>query len=101
VVSAGATVDALPSHVREPALALLRTATLIEDNSVRSHATSLVNLQSGYQLAKNVKVALDVFNLFNVANSDIDYFYRSRLPGEPMEGVDDIHTTQRCRERLE
>ena len=23
--------------------------------------------------------------------SDIDYFYTSRLPGEPAEGVDDIH----------
>jgi hypothetical protein len=24
--------------------------------------------------------------------SDIDYFYTSRLPGEPAGGVDDIHT---------
>jgi len=23
--------------------------------------------------------------------SDVDYFYASRLPGEPAEGVDDIH----------
>ena len=24
--------------------------------------------------------------------SDIDYFYASRLPGEPADGVEDIHT---------
>jgi outer membrane receptor protein involved in Fe transport len=64
--------------------------TLIEDNSVQSKATSLVNLQAGYQLSKQVTVALDVFNLFNAADSDIDYDYTSRLPGEPAEGVDGI-----------
>jgi outer membrane receptor protein involved in Fe transport len=66
--------------------------TLIEDNSVQSKATKLVNLQAGYRLAKNVRVALDVFNVLNAADSDIDYFYTSRLPGEPLGGVDDIHT---------
>jgi hypothetical protein len=25
-------------------------------------------------------------------SSDIDYVYTSRLPGEPLEGVDGIHT---------
>jgi len=24
--------------------------------------------------------------------SDIDYYFASRLPGEPQSGVDDIHT---------
>ena len=66
--------------------------TLIGDNSVQSQATSLANLQAGYQLAKKVKVAVDVYNLFNAADSDIDYFYTSRLPGEPLDGIDDIHT---------
>jgi hypothetical protein len=32
-----------------------------------------------------------VFNLLDSNDSDIDYFYRSRLPGEPPAGVDDIH----------
>jgi hypothetical protein len=35
---------------------------------------------------------LDAFNLLNAAASDIDYYYTSRLPGEPSEGLDDIHT---------
>ena len=64
---------------------------LIEDNSVRSAATSLVNLEGGYKFSKNVKVVVDVFNLFNAADSDIDYYYASRLPGESLDGVNDIH----------
>ena len=35
---------------------------------------------------------LEAFNLFDANVSDIDYFYASRLPGEPADGVEDIHT---------
>ncbi|MEO8074704.1 MAG: hypothetical protein ABI818_00140 [Acidobacteriota bacterium] len=31
-------------------------------------------------------------NVPDSAASDIDYFHASRLPGEPAEGVEDIHT---------
>jgi len=34
---------------------------------------------------------LDVLNLCNSKDHDIDYFYASRLPGEPAEGVADVH----------
>ena len=50
-----------------------------------------MNLEDGYRFSKNVKVVIDVFNLFNAADSDIDYYYASRLPGEPLAGVDDVH----------
>jgi hypothetical protein len=43
-------------------------------------------------LSDRTRLVLEVFNLFNAKASDIDYFYRSRLAGEPAEGVDDIHT---------
>ena len=56
---------------------------LVEDNTVRSKATSLVNLTAGYKFTPSVRLALDVFNLFNAADSDIDYFYTSRLPASP------------------
>ena len=52
---------------------------LIEDNSVRSKATSLVNARAGYAFSKTLKLQLDVFNLFNRKDNDIDYFYESRL----------------------
>jgi outer membrane receptor protein involved in Fe transport len=50
-----------------------------------------VNLEAGYKFSKNVKVVVDVFNLFNAADSDIDYYYASRLPGESFAGVNDVH----------
>ncbi len=64
---------------------------LIEDNSLSSAATSLVNARVGYVLSKRTRVQADVFNLFNRSDSDIDYFYASRLPGEPVAGVNDVH----------
>jgi hypothetical protein len=30
-------------------------------------------------------------NLFDAHADDIEYFYTSRLPGEPVDGVDDYH----------
>ena len=38
------------------------------------------------------QVGVDIFNLLNAADSDIDYYYVSRLPGEPVDGVADVHT---------
>jgi hypothetical protein len=32
-----------------------------------------------------------VFNLLNASDSDIDYYYTSRLPREPLDGINDIH----------
>ena len=34
---------------------------------------------------------VQVYNLFDAEVSDIDYYFASRLPGEPLGGVDDIH----------
>ena len=65
---------------------------LIEDNSVRSGSTTLWNGQFGIRFNRRVTVSFEVFNLLNSPVSDIDYFYTSRLPGEPLEGVDDVHT---------
>jgi len=64
---------------------------LVEDASVRSGSTSIVNGRLGYVVTKTVHVHLDVFNLFDRKDDDIAYFYASRLPGEPAGGVDDVH----------
>ena len=64
---------------------------LIEDNSQRSASTTLAYLRAGYRIDRNWKMVLEVFNLFDRNASDIDYFYASRLKGEPAQGVDDIH----------
>ncbi|HEU0162431.1 MAG TPA: TonB-dependent receptor [Rhizomicrobium sp.] len=65
---------------------------LVQDNSVRSRATTLVYANLGYNISERLTLALDVFNLFDAKVSDIDYFYTSRLMGEPAGGVDDLHT---------
>ncbi len=64
---------------------------LLEDNSVRSRSTTLMYGRIGYQLTPSTRVTLDGFNLLNRKASDIDYYYASRLPGEPADGVDDSH----------
>jgi hypothetical protein len=68
---------------------------LIEDGSVESDATTLVNLRAGYEWLAfpwgDLTVALDVLNLLDSDDDDITYFYASRLPGEPEAGVEDEH----------
>ena len=64
---------------------------LIEDNSIRSAATSIANLRWGYKFDRRTTLAFDVFNLFNRKVSDIDYWYASRLGGEAA-AVADVHT---------
>jgi TonB dependent receptor/TonB-dependent Receptor Plug Domain len=64
---------------------------LIEDNSVRATATTLFNADAGWLLGSGIRLQLSVLNLFNARESDIQYFYTSRLPGEPAAGVADIH----------
>lgn len=91
VISAGATLDSVHNIFGSVRLRYFGPRALIEDNSVRSKATSLLNLEGGYRFGKNVSLVVDVFNLFEAKDSDIDYFYTSRLPGEPLDGVDDIH----------
>lgn len=65
--------------------------SLIEDNSVQSNHTITLNGQIGYKIGKNVQVAVQGFNLLNSKAHAIDYYYASRLPGEPAAGVKDLH----------
>jgi outer membrane receptor protein involved in Fe transport len=53
---------------------------LVEDNSVRSRASAIVNGRIGYRIGKDLQLELEVFNLANRRDSAIDYFYASRLP---------------------
>jgi hypothetical protein len=64
---------------------------LVEDNSVRSEASQLFNAEIGYRLSSAWRLKADFLNLLDADDSDIDYFYTSRLRGEPFDGVDDIH----------
>ena len=62
---------------------------LIEDNSVRSEASTMVNLKTSYN-KKNWAINLEVLNLLDSNDHDITYFYESRsVPGT--ESVEDVH----------
>jgi hypothetical protein len=65
---------------------------LIEDNSRRSEASTLLLTEMGYHLTSRLNFRLEGLNLLDEAASDIDYWYTSRLDGESEGGIDDFHT---------
>jgi len=91
VVSAGIAIDRYGPWSGAVFLRYIGSYPLIEDNSVRADASTVVDAQVGYEIAPRTKLRLDVFNVFNAKTNDITYFYESRLPGEPPEGVADTH----------
>jgi outer membrane receptor protein involved in Fe transport len=92
VVSGGASVDNFHRMFGSLRLRYFGPRTLVADNSVRSKATTLLNMEAGYQVQKNLRVNLAIFNVANATVSDIDYYFPSRLPGEPSAGIEDFHT---------
>ena len=91
VISAGIAIDKYGPWSAALFLTYIGSYPLIESNAVRSSPSTVVDGQVGYQITSSTKVRLDVFNLFNAQTNDIEYYYTSRLPGEPPEGVDDVH----------
>jgi len=92
VISAGVTFE--PAH---PLFGSLRVRhfgprPLVEDTSVTSASTTLWNAELGYHVNRRTRIVGEVFNLFDARGADIDYFYASRRPGEPAEGIEDVHT---------
>jgi hypothetical protein len=92
VVSAGATIDNWNRTFGSLRWRYFGPRALIEDNSERSQATSLFEFEGGYQLAPHVRLTAAVFNVFNSAVSDVDYYFATRLSGEPIGGIADIMT---------
>lgn len=50
-----------------------------------------LNGQMGYKINQKTRIVLQGFNILNTRAHAIDYFYTSRLPGEPQEGRADLH----------
>ena len=67
---------------------------LIEDNSVRAKSTALFNLRAAWtpQRFKGWEINAELLNAFNSHGNDIDYFYATRFPGEPVDGVEDVNS---------
>ena len=45
------------------------------------------NLQFGYRLPRDIEVQLSIFNVFDSHDAAAEYYYLSRLNGEPAGGV--------------
>lgn len=91
VVSAGVGIDGLGRWSGGLRLRWLGGYPLIEDDSVRAGSTALLNARVAWRATERLTLALEGFNLLDREDSDIEYFYASRLPGEPEEGVEDVH----------
>ena len=91
VLATGISVHDLNGFFGELRLRYFGPRALIEDDSVRSSASILLNARAGCELTKRWTVAIEVFNLLDTKANDIEYYYTSRLAGEPAAGVDDRH----------
>jgi hypothetical protein len=62
---------------------------LIEDNSRRGESTLLVNARAAWTPAVlgGFSIFGEVLNIFDSKDDDIDYYYETRFPGEPLGGV--------------
>ncbi|MFK3736344.1 TonB-dependent receptor [Massilia sp. TN1-12] len=92
VASFGATVNDVGPWSGAFQMRYFGPRPLVEDDSVRSATTAIAYLRVGYRVDRRWQLTADVFNLFDRQASDVDYYYTSRLPGEPAQGVDGIHT---------
>ena len=63
---------------------------LTADKSVEARQSFQLNARAGYR-TERWEAAVDVLNLLDRDDNDIEYYYTSRLPGEPLAGVDDTH----------
>jgi hypothetical protein len=90
VASVGLAVDHPSGWFGGARLRHFGTAPLIEDGSVESDPTTLMNLEAGYHLTDTIQLSAALFNVFDSRDSDITYFYESQLPGEA-QPVSDIH----------
>jgi hypothetical protein len=91
ISTASATVEDLGPWFGALRLRYFGRRPLIEDDSVTSRPTTLVDLRVGYKFSEQAKLWLDIFNLFNNTGAhQIDYFYPSQLANEKAP-VYDIH----------
>jgi len=91
VASAGVTLGAETGWFGAVRWRYFGPRPLIEDGSVYSGPTSLIDARLGYAFENGLKLTLDALNVFDTRADNIDYYYTSRLPGEPAAGVNDIH----------
>jgi len=98
VVAAGVSVHDLPilsGLSGELRLRYFGPRPLTEDDDVRSSDSTLLTARLAYQVTPAWGISLELFNLLDRDDNDIEYYYASRLPGEPAGpddgGFNDVH----------
>ncbi|MGZ0018859.1 TonB-dependent receptor domain-containing protein [Nitrosomonas sp. wSCUT-2] len=92
VIASGATFhDVFGGFYGGPRLRYLGPRAMNEDNSKRSDGTILLSAMLGYEFNRSFRIQAEVFNMLDRKDDAITYFYTSRLPGEPLTGVNDFH----------
>lgn len=90
IANLGLTVDAVGPWSGALRLRYVGARPLVEDDAVRSGDSVLLNLRVGYRVNAKTRLALEVYNLLDRRDSDIEYWYASRLAGEAAS-VEDRH----------
>lgn len=60
------------------------------DGSIESQDAFQLNTRFGWR-NEDWELALEILNLFDAKDNDIEYLYESRVVGEPLAGIEDIH----------
>ena len=90
VLSSGVTLGAGEGFFGALRVRAFSERPLNATKGVQGSESFQVNARAGYR-AERWELALDCLNLLDRADNDIEYYYTSRLPGEPAGGVDDVH----------
>lgn len=89
-IKAGFTVNITPYWYAGLRFRYFGPQPLTESGDIESASTRILNFRTEYRL-RDVKLALDVLNILDSQDPDISYYYTSRLQGETLEGINDIH----------
>jgi hypothetical protein len=90
VVAAGITYENNDGFYGGARLRYFGPRPLIEDGTVESESSTILNAAIGFR-RERYDLRIDVLNVFDSEDDDITYFYASRLPGEPADGIEDRH----------
>lgn len=90
VLAAGVTLQNPRGFYGSARLRYFGERPLLEDGSVVSRSSTVVNIAAGFKRA-SYDLRFELLNAFDSNDDDITYWYASRLPGEPDEGVEDYH----------
>jgi hydrogenase/urease accessory protein HupE/outer membrane receptor protein involved in Fe transport len=91
VLAAGVTLKELGGFSGGLRLRYFGPRPLSEDNDAHSGSTTLVSASLGYRFNETWSLEFDVFNLFDREDSDIEYFYESRIAPLPTDAAEEIH----------